>query len=84
MRLRELRSRSGGRWGRLSEEDKLAVSLSGLSVSLVCESVLVGESVSSVIREGRSVVNSEVGVGFDSVCQPKECKLLYVQCISSY
>ena len=53
MRLREVRSRSGGLWGRLREEDTLAVSLSGLRVCLVREpSLLEGERVSSVILEG--------------------------------
>lgn len=50
-----MRSRSGGRWGRLNDDETLAVSLwlsvSGLRVVLVRESGVAGERVSSVIRE---------------------------------
>lgn len=65
VRLREVRSRSGGLWGRLSEDDTLAVSLSGLRVYWVRESLL-GERVSSVILDGYSLVGREMAIGLGS------------------
>ena len=67
VRFRERRSRSGGRCGRLSE-DTLPVSLSGLNVCFVRESLLLaGERVSSSVCDGESSVGGAVGVVFRSV-----------------